>query len=356
MISIVLPTYNGARYLRESLDSCLAQADPDWELIIVDDCSTDDTPALVAEYVARDSRIRALRNPVNRRLPASLNEGFAHARGELLTWTSDDNRFRPAALQRMREHLEANPAADLVYTDFSVIDAAGRRTGPGWTGPAADLPFRDVVGACFLYRRALHDRLRGYDDEMALVEDYDFWLRASVEFRLEWLREDLYEYRWHDRSLTTTQETRIRLAHQRCLARNLPRLAWMNADLRAAAEENLAFLTQEALLLRDLEEVVPAGPFILVDDNTVRLDGPLRERRIPFMEKDGEYWGQPEDDAAALREFERLRGFGATSLVFTWSSRWWLEHYRGLREHLQRHYPRRAETGQLLAFDLRTGA
>ena len=92
-ISVVLPVYNGERYLRESLDSILAQTMGDFELIVVDDCSTDATSVILAEYAVRDSRIRIIRNAENQKLPRSLNIGFAEARGEYLTWTSDDNVY-----------------------------------------------------------------------------------------------------------------------------------------------------------------------------------------------------------------------------------------------------------------------
>lgn len=89
LVSIVLPVYNGEKYLRESLDSILAQTMEDWELIAVDDCSKDATPQILADYAASDSRIRVMRNAENQRLPRSLNIGFAEARGEFLTWTDE---------------------------------------------------------------------------------------------------------------------------------------------------------------------------------------------------------------------------------------------------------------------------
>src|SRR5262249_43437912 len=222
LISIVLPTYNGARYLRDAIESCLHGTYPNWELILVDDASTDDTPSIIAEYMARDCRVAALCNPVNRKLPGSLNAGFARARGELLTWTSDDNCYRPEALSEMAAFLSANPSVDLVYADFSVIDDEGAVTGEGWLGPIQELPLRSSIGACFLYRRAVHDCLGGYDEDLVLVEDWDFWLRASTSFRLARLREDLYLYRCHKDSLTGTQLERVRSAQERCLAKNLP--------------------------------------------------------------------------------------------------------------------------------------
>ena len=81
VVSIVLPTYNGSTYLGEAIESCLAQTYPAWELIIVDDCSTDATPALLAQYAARDQRIRVIRHEENRKVPGALNTGHAAARG-----------------------------------------------------------------------------------------------------------------------------------------------------------------------------------------------------------------------------------------------------------------------------------
>ena len=234
-VSIVLPTHNGRRYLREAIEGCLAQTFADWELIVVDDASTDDTPAIVAEYAARDPRIRALRNAVNLRLPASLNAGFALTRGRYLTWTSDDNIYCPVALERMVAALEGDPVLDLVYAHATTIDADGQPVGQEQIGPSEQLALRNCVGACFLYRRAVHDALGGYDEGRFLVEDYDFWLRASAQFCLAMLDDDLYLYRRHGGSLTSTQRAAVAAASETCLLDNLPRLSWLNLDQRREA-------------------------------------------------------------------------------------------------------------------------
>src|ERR1039457_1713066 len=101
LVSVVLPTYNGSRYLDESIRSVVGQTYQNWELIIVDDASTDTTPQTIAEWIKSDSRIRSLRNDRNLKLSASLNKGFDISRGEFLTWTSDDNLYRATALQQM---------------------------------------------------------------------------------------------------------------------------------------------------------------------------------------------------------------------------------------------------------------
>ena len=82
LISLVLPVYNGERYLRDALDSIFAQSFTDFELIAVDDCSTDATPAILADYAARHPNMQVVTNAQNRKLPASLNNGFHLARGK----------------------------------------------------------------------------------------------------------------------------------------------------------------------------------------------------------------------------------------------------------------------------------
>lgn len=206
LISIVLPVYNGAKYLRESIDSVLAQTYTNWELLIVDDCSRDETPAIAQEYAQKDSRIRYYRNEENLRLPRNLNKGFSLTRGDFLTWTSDDNRFHPNALQRMLEVLKAHPTAQFTFASFRVIDAND-----------SEIEFRLVnkefrkrmvgyncIGACFLYTRKAYQEVGDYDPTLTLVEDFDYWQRILIKFDMVPIQEVLYDYRLHDGALTST--------------------------------------------------------------------------------------------------------------------------------------------------------
>lgn len=85
-ISIVLPTYNGEKYLKQSIESILGQTYTDWELIVVNDCSTDSTQEIIDFYRKKDTRIRTIFNYTNQKLPESLNIGFREAKGEYFTW------------------------------------------------------------------------------------------------------------------------------------------------------------------------------------------------------------------------------------------------------------------------------
>jgi glycosyltransferase involved in cell wall biosynthesis len=225
LVSIVLPTYNGAKYLAEAIDSCIAQTYPAWELIIVDDCSTDATPALLAQYAARDQRIRVIRHEVNRKVPGALNTGHAAARGSYLTWTSDDNRFLPGAIEEMAGFLHEHPAVGMVVADSVMIDENGDYVRDYPAQPASRLAYINALGPCFMYRRSVYESIGSYDPELFLAEDYDYWLRIYRQFEIARLNKVLYEFRWHDQSLTnTTRPATLRASVEKTLRRHLPYL------------------------------------------------------------------------------------------------------------------------------------
>lgn len=240
LISIVLPTFNGSRYLDKAIQSCANQSYSNWELIIVDDASTDATPDIIAQYVVTDARIRSIRHEKNQELPAALNNGFSHAKGDYLTWTSDDNCYRPPALAEMLEFLTSHPKVDIVYTDYTNIDEDDHLIQHTTVKTPEYLAWCNPIGPCFLYRRAVHERLRGYTQDLFLVEDYDFWLRASIAFELHPLHRDLYVYRHHGSSLTCCQSKRIHKKTTEVLSRNLSQMNWLSNASRCKGYRHLA--------------------------------------------------------------------------------------------------------------------
>jgi glycosyltransferase involved in cell wall biosynthesis len=172
-----------------------------------------------------------MHNETNRRLPASLNRGFREARGEYLTWTSDDNLYEPKALEEMLNVLLEDPKVGLVYTDFSDIDEQGETKRSVKVAESNELAYGNCVRACFLYRRKVYSKVGDYDERMFLVEDWDYWLRALKHFKLVPLHKNLYRYRWHGNSLTTTKKETVKeaieklLLHHLCDASLLPRAA-----------------------------------------------------------------------------------------------------------------------------------
>jgi glycosyltransferase involved in cell wall biosynthesis len=193
LISIVLPTYNGAKYLRKSIESCIQQTYQNIELIIVNDCSTDETATIIQEYMCKDKRIKVISNNENRKLPGSLNIGFNRAKGDLFTWTSDDNVYAPNAIQKLLENITENTNTDIVYSSYYFIDEQGNKLDTYGFSPE-NLLFKCAPGACFLYKRKVHEQLNGYDETKFRMEDMDFWLRAATLFRYKYIDEPaLYE-------------------------------------------------------------------------------------------------------------------------------------------------------------------
>lgn len=208
LISIVLPVYNGERFVSESIESVLAQTYQNWELLILDDCSTDHSAEIAKAYVHKDPRIHYYRNEENLQLPRNLNKGFSLARGDYLTWTSDDNRYRPRALEKMAACLDEDPKTQFVFASCRIIDGEGEeiefisvsQNSPKWIVGA------NTVGACFLYTRRVYEEIGDYNPELKLVEDYDYWQRIFARFKAKGIPEILYDYRMHPGALTSTMK------------------------------------------------------------------------------------------------------------------------------------------------------
>ena len=212
LVSIVLPVYNGERFLKEAIDSILAQTYSAFELIIVDDCSIDSTKKIIEYYMTVDERIKYIRNKKNYKLPYSLNVGFENAKGKYLTWTSDDNIYHKNAIEIMVEYLQNNDDIQMVYCDYNEIDEDGEFIQQIRVGQPERLYYKNIVGACFLYRSQVAKIIGGYETARFLVEDYDYWLRIYLNGQIAPLHECVYDYRVHKGSLTAKKEEEIKSA------------------------------------------------------------------------------------------------------------------------------------------------
>lgn len=208
-VSIILPTYNGSKYIRTSIDSCLRQTFKDFELIVVDDASTDDTPQIIKSY--DDPRIKYIRNPRNQRLPSSLNIGFTYSKGAYLTWTSDDNMYLPQALERMVKVMESY-RYDFVYADNFIFQGNDlTKTKRLVLDDPTQLRQSNCIRACFLYSRRVMQKVGCYDPDMELIEDYDYWVRVSKYFYMHHIPEALYYYRYHNDQLYCARNKEIKI-------------------------------------------------------------------------------------------------------------------------------------------------
>lgn len=134
-LTIGLPVYNGARYLEKAVESIVGQSYADFELIISDNDSTDDTESIAREFVRRDPRVTYRRNPENVGLSANFNLVVPLARGRFFKWAAADDELRPTLVERCIEVLLADPGVVLAYPRTEFIDGEGRVLGlsdPGW--------------------------------------------------------------------------------------------------------------------------------------------------------------------------------------------------------------------------------
>jgi len=231
LVSIVLPVFNGGTILAEALESILTQSYPRFELIAIDDGSTDGSGEILDRYARQDSRIRVVHQE-NLKLPRSLSRGFRLARGQYLCWTSHDNRLKPQFLERMVACLERHPDWDMAYANMDIIGDDGApllRSGwyygyqeprgsqhihlPAIRGELNTWP-NNYVGAAFLYRDRVAALLGDYGAGLFTVEDYDYWMQVNelLELHHADFDEAVYEYRFHDRSLTSQEDESQMLA------------------------------------------------------------------------------------------------------------------------------------------------
>jgi glycosyltransferase involved in cell wall biosynthesis len=200
-ISIILPVYNGEKYLATSIESCLNQTYKNIELIIVNDCSTDNSLQIMNLYAEKDERITIINNEENQKLPASLNIGHKAAKGDLITWTSDDNFYELDALEIMINEIFTKKV-DIVYANFFLIDDKGDRIKKVKLLGLENIIFGNFISCCFLYTKEVFARNIAYNEDLFLAEDYDFWLRALLHSRYAHIERSLYHYRIHQTTLT----------------------------------------------------------------------------------------------------------------------------------------------------------
>lgn len=202
-VSVQMAVYNGERFLAATIESILAQHFTDFELIIVDDGSTDTTPAMLATYAAQDGRIRLLRNPTQQGISAARNRALALSQGRYVAITDADDLSSPLRLQKQVAFLEEHPAIGLLGTWVNRIDEQGKVIGKHWPAPETTrlqwklLFTPTVVHSASMMRRALVEQVGGYALDKPCTIDYDLWLRLAPLTQFHTLPEELVAYRVH---------------------------------------------------------------------------------------------------------------------------------------------------------------
>jgi glycosyltransferase involved in cell wall biosynthesis len=212
-ISVVIPVRNAGAYLAAALDSVLLQTRPADEILVIDDGSDDETPAVIERYRAS---IRALGCP-GLGASAARNLGLEKATGDWVAFLDADDTWLPEKLERQLECLAAHPGCELVFSDAHVLDEGGRRPA---TYLAGRLPARIdresllqdnyICTSSVLARATALRELGGFLDGLRVAQDYDLWLRFVASRPAAWVEQPLVEYRVRPGSISNDMISNLR--------------------------------------------------------------------------------------------------------------------------------------------------
>ena len=262
-VSIVMPVRDGERFLQMAIDSVLAQSFADFELIVIDDGSSNSTPAILAEAARRDPRIVVIsKEPMG--VAAAFNLGIAAARAPLIARLDADDIALPDRLARQVETMHSEPSLGLLGSFAETIDESGRTLGSR-TPPVSHEALIAVLArndpfitSTIMLRTDIARTLGGYRAAIEVAEDYDLWLRMAERTRIANLPETLVRYRVHLQSETGRKE--VRMAFSTRIAR------------RAAAERQAGRPDPiDGLSVPPDWRAMPAGSFFAVDARDFHL-------------------------------------------------------------------------------------
>ena len=284
LVSVVIPAYNQGRFVAEAVESALCQSHSAIEVIVVDDGSTDNTPAILDAFSDRQ-RLRVIRQK-NRGLPAARNRGLADAGGEFVVFLDSDDRLAPTFVERLLPPLKADQRVAFAYADVQMIDADGQPSGDFSVGQSRRIVTGDIfesllVGGYFpphaaLVRRSAVDAAGGFGLDLGGHADYEMWLRLTASGgRAVYVDDRLVDYRVYDGTMSRDSEhmrvtreralTRIMRDYPERVARGCSTLQELCVDLHAA---NTWLRQGAATALRDAETLHTAPSWALLD----RLD------------------------------------------------------------------------------------
>ena len=212
-VSVILPVYNGEKYLRESLESVLAQTYQSFELIIWDDESTDSSVQLVSSY--QDSRIRRFANKNNLGLFKTLNLAVGEAKGEWIRLWSQDDVMKPTCLQTESEFISSRPEIGMAYCAVDIIDENGRVTLPSPFDPTPDVVTPDLAAQIMFFHGSIAGNIANvglkksalievgmFCEDMRISGDFDMWVRVAEKHPIGHINEPLIYLRDHPRQFS----------------------------------------------------------------------------------------------------------------------------------------------------------
>lgn len=268
LVSIVMPVFNDMAYLSVAIESVLGQTYPHWELLIIDDGSTDETPTLLQNWT--DARIRVIRNPENWGVTRSLQRGLALAQGSYIARMDSDDVALPTRLAKQVQFLERHPEVGILGSRAELMDVAGRSLGlsstytTDWPIRWASLLTNPFVHPTVMLRRATLTKLDlNYDETYRTSQDYDLWTRMLMVTEGANLAEPLLQYRVRDGVTQRRRQEQLE-NHDRIALRTICR---MLPDFAITLEQvtqlrSLLYSSDRAAIRADVQRAMAAQRYL----------------------------------------------------------------------------------------------
>lgn len=205
-VSVIMPAYNAQKYIAEAIDSILNQTFSNFELIIVNDASSDNTESIITSY--RDPRIVYLKNETNLGVAKTLNYGLSVAQGEYIARMDADDISLPTRLEMQCNYLDANPLIAVLGTETETFLGNQIISSCGWSSHLPSHIKKDLFFSCgiahpsVMIRESILKEMNGYDPEYNGLEDYELWYRISQKYNIAVLPNVLLRYRLHENQVT----------------------------------------------------------------------------------------------------------------------------------------------------------
>ncbi|MEP0982489.1 glycosyltransferase family A protein [Leptolyngbya sp. FACHB-17] len=368
LASIIVNNYNYARFLPEAIESALNQSYQLTEVIVVDDGSTDESREIISSYGKKVIPVLKM----NGGQGSAFNAGFAVSRGKVICFLDSDDILLPTAIERAVTLLQDDPNAVKVHWPLRIIDLDSK------------LLEKIDCGDCLVEGSLYNEQLKyGLEGHIFPPTSGNVWLRNYLE-RILPMPEESYRlnaesylgflapfsgcirrineyqslYRIHRYNGTKKRTYKWRLNHyyyeEKILKEYL--LKWGikdNASFEYREDSCHNYLQRMVKLGEELDPYISQANYILVDMDELGHHQLLEHRQaLPFLEKDGIYWGPPPDDETAIRELERMRQEGASAIVFGWTAFWWLDYYAAFSLYLRDNFRCVLKNERLIVFNL----
>jgi glycosyltransferase involved in cell wall biosynthesis len=217
-VSTIIPTYNRAHLIGRAIQSVLNQTYQNFEIIVVDDCSTDNTWEVIKEFIESEKRIQYFKHNENKGGSAARNTGIKMAKGDYIAFLDSDDEWLPGKLEKQLKIFKNNSVqVGAIYSGFQYIYQKGidmdKRHIPKNRGYIyKDLLMKNCVGSAstLLIKKECFDKVKLFDKSLPSCQDYDMWIRIAKYYEFDFVKESLVKYQVHDNQISTNLSTVIK--------------------------------------------------------------------------------------------------------------------------------------------------